>query len=198
MGRLLGHRDTPRQKAVKRHCNKNHPFSGTSKYEKVFMAGKSGGKLALEAVKALVAQRVNSSGFESIFKQMNVVSASDGKCCCELKVQPNMLNVAGNLHGGVTAALVDAVSTYALTTTGQGRPGSSIELNVSYLRPIKKDDSIVISAQTLRCGSTLAVCTVDLTNKSNGQLVAHGKHCKYVGETKAQRLVQKKDTLSDS
>ncbi|RUS80953.1 hypothetical protein EGW08_011273 [Elysia chlorotica] len=147
------------------------------------------GKLTFEAVKAMVAHRASLPGFESLFKQMTVVSAGGGKCLCELRVQPKMLNVSGKLHGGVTASLVDAVSTYALTTTGQGRSGSSIELSVSYLRPVNLGDDIIIAAQTLRCGKTVAVCTVDVTSKSSGELVAHGKHSKFVGDAKTGNSV---------
>ncbi|CAL1538013.1 unnamed protein product [Lymnaea stagnalis] len=97
-----------------------------------------------------------------------------------------MLNATGSLHGGVIASLVDAVSTYALTTTGSGRPGSSIDLNVSYMRPVKLDDVIVISASTLSCGSRLAVSSVDILNKETGKLIAQGRHTKFVGDTKTQ------------
>lgn len=155
------------------------------------------GKLTFEAVRTMIANRMSLPGFESlVFQQLKLLSAADGMCRCELNVQSKMLNVSGKLHGGVTASLVDAVSTYALTTTGEGRPGSSIDLNVSYLRPVNEGESIIITAQTLRCGRQVAVCSVEVTNKSSGQLLAHGKHTKYVGDTAPTANVREEGTHS--
>ena len=63
--------------------------------------------------------------------QVNVVSAGAGRCLCELKVDQEHTNRMGNLHGGLTAALVDTVSTVAVMTTGNNVPGVSVELSVS-------------------------------------------------------------------
>lgn len=40
-------------------------------------------------------------------------------------------NAGGTLHGGVTATLVDAISTWALMTTPREVPGVSVDLSVS-------------------------------------------------------------------
>uniref|UniRef100_A0A0B6ZV12 Acyl-coenzyme A thioesterase 13 n=2 Tax=Arion vulgaris TaxID=1028688 RepID=A0A0B6ZV12_9EUPU len=148
------------------------------------MAARAGGRLTFDALKKFVADRAKSPGYESIFDQLKVVSGGDGNCSCELVVSPKMLNDFGTLHGGVTASLVDAVSTYALTTTGSGRPGSSVDLNISYLRPVKVNEVITISARTLSCGRTIAFSCVDITKTNTGQLVAQGRHSKFVGEPK--------------
>ncbi|KAH9492251.1 Acyl-coenzyme A thioesterase 13 [Bulinus truncatus] len=145
------------------------------------MALQNGGKLCFEALKRFVANRVQTQGFESLFTKIKVVSGGEGQCCCELQVTSRMLNAAGTLHGGVTASLVDAVSTYALTTTGSGKPGSSVDLNISFLKPVRPDDIIEISATTLSCGSRIAFSSVDIRNKATGQLVAQGRHTKFVG-----------------
>ncbi|KAK3089465.1 hypothetical protein FSP39_003854 [Pinctada imbricata] len=81
----------------------------------------------------------------------------------------------------MTATLVDAVSTWALLTTPQQQPGVSVDLSVSYMKAVKVGDIIVIDAQTLKCGRTLAFLTVDIKSKTNGQLVAQGKHTKFIG-----------------
>ena len=61
---------------------------------------------------------------------MQVTAASPGKIICEVTVEESHLNRNGNLHGGVTATLVDQISTLALMTEGRF-PGVSIDLNVS-------------------------------------------------------------------
>ena len=62
--------------------------------------------------------------------QMKVLSGSDGNCRCELKINPALLNINGSLHGGVTASLVDVVSTLAIMTKTQGVPGVNTDLNI--------------------------------------------------------------------
>ena len=141
------------------------------------------GRLQLEALKKFIKIRVNGNGHERLFRDITVVSGADGHCQCELQISESMLNSQGFLHGGVTATLVDSVSTFALMTTGAGVPGVSLDLSVSYLKPIKLNDSIIIDAKTLSCGKSIAVATVDITSKASGKLMAHGRHSKFVATT---------------
>ena len=60
-----------------------------------------------------------------------MVSGGGGKCQCEMTVTEDHLNRGGTLHGGMSATLVDVVSTMALMTTGEGNPGVSVDLSVA-------------------------------------------------------------------
>jgi len=62
--------------------------------------------------------------------QVKVLSAADGKCTCEMEVSDEHLNAGETLHGGLTATLVDAISTLAITTT-ENPPGRSTDINVT-------------------------------------------------------------------
>ena len=59
-----------------------------------------------------------------------MLSAGDGKCTCEMEISDEHLNAGDTLHGGLTATLVDVVSTLAITTT-ENPPGISNDLNVT-------------------------------------------------------------------
>lgn len=59
-----------------------------------------------------------------------MVSASPGKCVCEMTVDESHVNKGGTLHGGLTATLVDSLSTLAIVA-GDGPPGVSVDLNLS-------------------------------------------------------------------
>ena len=59
------------------------------------------------------------------------MSGGEGRCLCEMTVEEDHQNRGGTLHGGLTATLVDSVSTVALMTTGKGNPGVSVDLSVS-------------------------------------------------------------------
>jgi acyl-coenzyme A thioesterase 13 len=42
-------------------------------------------------------------------------------------------------------------------------------------------DTILIDANTLRVGRTMAFLSVDVRNKETGQLLAQGRHTKHIG-----------------
>lgn len=60
------------------------------------------------------------------------MSASKGKCVCEMTVDESHLNRGGTLHGGMTATLLDNVSTFAIISN-ECHPGVSVDLNISYV-----------------------------------------------------------------
>lgn len=64
--------------------------------------------------------------------QVRVTSASQGKCVCEMTVEESHLNAGGNMHGGMTATLVDSVSTLAIMSS-ESKPGVSVDMNISYV-----------------------------------------------------------------
>ena len=47
-----------------------------------------------------------------------------------MKVDESHLNMAGTMHGGLTATLVDTISTLAVITATD-QPGVSVDINVS-------------------------------------------------------------------
>lgn len=59
------------------------------------------------------------------------MSAGQGKCVAEMKVEECHSNVGGTMHGGMTATLVDIVSTLALVTKEGTKPGASVDISVS-------------------------------------------------------------------
>ncbi|CAL1272047.1 unnamed protein product [Larinioides sclopetarius] len=109
------------------------------------------------------------------------MSAGAGQCVCELKVAHEHKNRGGLLHGGMTSTLVDAVSTMALFSKIE-RPGVSIEMNVSFIRPANIGDELFIEGKILKVGKNLAFLTVEVKSKVTGEIIALGKHTKFVGE----------------
>ncbi|XP_072460076.1 acyl-coenzyme A thioesterase 13 [Notamacropus eugenii] len=135
----------------------------------------------LQALREGLKVFVQSGGFDRVLDKVTILSASSGKVVCEMKVEQEHVNKLGSLHGGLTATLVDAISTLALLNTERGLPGVSVDMNITYLSPAKKGEEILIAAQILKQGRTLAFASVDLTNKITGKLIAQGRHTKYLG-----------------
>ena len=112
---------------------------------------------------------------------MTLVSAAPGKVICEMKVEEQHTNQLGTLHGGMTATLVDVISTLALLCTERGVAGVSIDMNITYISPAKMGEDILITAHVLKEGRSISFASVDLTNKAMGKLIAQGRHTKHMG-----------------
>lgn len=124
---------------------------------------------------------VNSSGFDRVLSKVEIVSAAPGRVVCEMKVEEEHTNRGGTLHGGMTATLVDVISTTAIMYSERGAPGVSVDMNITYMNAAKVGEDVLITAQVLKQGRTLAFATVDLTNKANGKMIAQGRHTKHLG-----------------
>ncbi|XP_034839753.1 acyl-coenzyme A thioesterase 13-like [Maniola hyperantus] len=120
--------------------------------------------------------------FDHNLKKVKVVCCDKGKMVTEFQVGPEHLNQRGTLHGGFIAHLVDAVSTYALTANESvDTRGVSIDLSISYLSGAKEGDNIEVEAVTRKLGKKIAFLEVEVRNKDKNQVLATGRHTKYVG-----------------
>ncbi len=82
----------------------------------------------------------------------------------ECRIVRRLLNSARVLHGGVSAALADAAVGIALHRhLGDHRPITTVEMKISYFRPVK-EGRIFARSRLLRVGSTLCVGRVDIAD----------------------------------
>lgn len=123
-----------------------------------------------------------TKSFDSNLRKLKLVSCGNGIMKTELQVGPEHLNQRGTLHGGFIAHLVDAVSTYALTTNEKvDTRGVSIDLSVSYMSAAREGDNIEVEAVTRKTGKKVAFLEVEVRNKDTKQILATGRHTKYIG-----------------
>ncbi len=90
----------------------------------------------------------------------------------ECEIEPHKLNLLGTLHGGVTATLVDAAAGVAIIGQLGGRPATTVELKVNYLRPATHG-KVHARSRIVKMGKRLAFATVEVKD-SHGRLVATG------------------------
>ena len=76
---------------------------------------------------------------------------------------------------------MQVISTLALMTKDESVPGVSVDIHVSYLKGAREGDVVLIEADTLKKGKTLAYLECVLKHKKDGSLIAKGSHTKYVG-----------------
>ena len=106
-----------------------------------------------------------------------------GRCVASLKIDSEHTNRGGTLHGGLSALLVDNISTLALTLPeGQDFSyGVSVNMDLSYIKAAKIGDEVLIDAKVLKRGRTLAFLEVELRNKETDELLVKGSHTKFIG-----------------
>ncbi|XP_057683563.1 acyl-coenzyme A thioesterase 13 [Corythoichthys intestinalis] len=138
---------------------------------------------SLNTIKQMFRVMKDTPGYDRVLSKVEVVSAAPGKVVCEMKVEEEHANGFGTLHGGLTATLVDVISTVALLNTERGVPGVSVDMNITYMNAAKMGEDVLITAQVLKQGRTLAFSTVDLTSKASGKMIAQGRHTKHLGNS---------------
>src|SRR6266436_8206593 len=100
-------------------------------------------------------------------------SIEHGRARLSLEVRQQHLQLAGIMHGGAIATLIDTAVAFAIV--GASKPGSrftTIEMKVNYLRPIR-EGRVVADARLIRDGRRIVVSECDLFD-SRGQLAAKG------------------------
>jgi len=107
-----------------------------------------------------------------------------GKLIAEMVVEEHNSNMAGTLHGGATATLVDVCMGMACFT--KGSIVVSCNINVSYLTAGKVGDKIIAVGQVIRAGKTACFTEASLEDEK-GKIIAKGTGTFFVKETFAEQ-----------
>jgi acyl-coenzyme A thioesterase 13 len=109
----------------------------------------------------------------------NAASATRGRFACDLTVTRELTNRFGTLHGGAIATIVDVLTTAALLTMTT-RGGVSVELSCAYCAPATLEETVRVECEVVKMGKTLAWMECRMTRASDGEVVATGKHTKFL------------------
>ena len=104
----------------------------------------------------------------------SLVQVDHGLAVFECVPDESAYNPIGVVHGGLVCTLCDSAAGCAVQSTLEaGVAYTSIDINVTYLRPITKDSGpIRATARTTKPGRRVAYATVEVTDGS-GKLLAH-------------------------
>ena len=115
-----------------------------------------------------------------------------GRCVVALVIEEEHTNIGGTMHGGLCALLVDNISALALlnnpaTDLEQLGHGVSVNMELRYLKAAKLGEEILIEANVLKQGRTLAFLEVELRKRSTNELLVKGSHtvCRVPGRSPA-------------
>jgi uncharacterized protein (TIGR00369 family) len=130
---------------------------GLSGYE--FMSAIRDGKLPQPPIASLV--------------RFQVTEIEVGRVVFECTPDESVYNPIGTVHGGVVCTLADSAAACAVHTTLEaGLAYTSIDLNVSYLRPVTRDSGILRAIGTVtKPGRRVAFSSVEVFD-GHGKLVA--------------------------
>ncbi len=93
----------------------------------------------------------------------------DGYCRLKMIIREEMCNGFGIAHGGITYSFAD--SALAFASNSHGKHAVSIETSISHIKPLKKGDTIIATAEEVSCSSRLGNYVVRVENE-NQELVA--------------------------
>ncbi len=101
-------------------------------------------------------------------------SVGDGWIEFSMRPHPYMMNLAGTVHGGVLATLIDSALTCALVTRlPRGIVCVSTDLNMRFFRPARMSaDRLTARGEVLNLGKTLAATQGEVRD-ARGRLIVH-------------------------
>ena len=103
-----------------------------------------------------------------------------------MRPQPFMMNLAGTIHGGVLATLIDSALTCALVTRlPKGLVCVSIDLQMRFLRPARmSSERLTARAEVLSTGSTIGATQGEIRD-AKGRLIVHATSSLAIAPAKA-------------
>jgi acyl-CoA thioesterase len=104
---------------------------------------------------------------------INLTEIGDRHAVMVVDVADGHRNYFGGAHGGLIATLVDTVCFFPRPMLPSGRIVTTMNLNVTYVRPASVGDRLVSRGEIVHLGRRTASLTVRVTNGA-GALVAHG------------------------
>uniref|UniRef100_A0A8R7UMG9 Acyl-coenzyme A thioesterase 13 n=3 Tax=Triticum TaxID=4564 RepID=A0A8R7UMG9_TRIUA len=118
---------------------------------------------------------------------LRVEAIEPGRLLCSFMVPARLTSSASNrMQGGAVASLVDLVGSAVIFAGGSPVTGVSLDITVSYLGAARANEEIEIDARVLDIGDKTGCVTVEVRRKDNGQVLAHGRHTKYLANVSSK------------
>ena len=88
----------------------------------------------------------------------------------------------GMMHGGVTATLIDSITTWCCFFNRDGTPGVTTDLSVTYLKGIdpEKHPQVRLIGKVDQGGKTLSFASGEIRSEDGSILFATGKQTKFM------------------
>jgi len=122
----------------------------------------------LEFLRAMAEGSLPPAPIATLF-QMRPVEVDEGRVVFECQPDQSAYNPIGVVHGGLVCTLADTVAACAVhTTLERGIGYTSIDLNVSYLRPVTSESGVLrATGQVTKRGRRVAFATAEIVDGAN-------------------------------
>jgi acyl-CoA thioesterase len=104
---------------------------------------------------------------------VSVMDITEKHAQMTVTIDERHLNYMGTVHGGLISALVDTVCFFPKPLIPSGLKLTTVDLNVSYVKPALQGDTLVARSELLHLGRRTARLSVKVTDQDHG-LVAYG------------------------
>jgi len=103
-----------------------------------------------------------------------VISAEEGQIVFQYKVRAEWLNPMGNLHGGVTAAIVDDSIGATMFSLNEKSFITTINNAIDYFSTAKENDDIIAETKVIKRGRQFVNAQCEIWNADKSRLIARG------------------------
>lgn len=103
-----------------------------------------------------------------------ILSAEEGHLEFQYTVRPEWLNPIGNLHGGVTAAIIDDVIGATMFSLNENSFITTINNVIDYFSTAKENDNIVAETKIIKRGKQFVNAQCEIWNTDKTRLIARG------------------------
>lgn len=103
-----------------------------------------------------------------------VVSAEEGSLEFQYTVRPEWLNPAGNLHGGMAAAILDDIIGATIFTLGDPNFYSTINNAIDYFATARLHDILIAQTQIIKRGRNIVNVECTIYNADKSKILARG------------------------
>lgn len=103
-----------------------------------------------------------------------VLSAEEGHLEFQYTIRPEWLNPVGNLHGGVTAAIIDDIIGATMFSLNENSFITTINNVIDYFSTAKENDNIVAETKIIKRGKQFVNAQCEIWNADKTRLIARG------------------------
>ncbi|HEY4108175.1 hydroxyphenylacetyl-CoA thioesterase PaaI [Puia sp.] len=107
---------------------------------------------------------------------LQVDESGEGYCKLHYRINEQMLNGFGIVHGGVVFSAAD--SAFAFACNSHGILTVALDVSISFTRPARSGDLLFVEARELHLGNKTGLYEIRTTNES-GELIALFKGTAY-------------------
>ena len=129
----------------------------------------------LQALKSFVGKEFTASP-SPFMRWLNpvVILAEEGQIEFQYTVREEWLNPMGNMHGGVTAAIMDDIIGATMFSLNEKNFIVTVNNSIDYFSTAKENDTIVAETKIIKRGKQFVNAQCEIWNADKTRLIARG------------------------